>query len=738
MAMKIKARTYEFQIRWSGLVLVLMLLAANISLFWLSTRLSRQLQENYSQRLALIAELAFQNWREEPAAGAAWSDFVSRWGLSNAGIVGRGGLWLAHNDRQMIGREAGLLGGMDPGKFRILDEKGGVFSAIYWRDGVPFQSYYLSRERGSLLVMVEHNASFIQGMDRAIALQTVLLILGSLGVLVLLFRYLQLVLSPFHRMVQATRNVLDGDRPDAQGQVEFVIATYQKALEELKRQGRTLQDLYDQSQLRADRIERINRHLLESLDRGVAIMDSSGRLSSANRAALAMFEADDHQQLESRLKEKGVLDGQAPDQTVLELESGRYVQVIKSRLTGEGNSQAELLFLFSDITALRKQEEQLVFGENVRLLKNAAQSLMAKVKPALERLGELLEERGEGDGSGSLREINQAIEDLGRHLQFSTSREEPGEELKLLDQPGMKRVLELVDRVAPTESTVLIIGESGTGKELVAKLIHKKSPRRDGPFVSINCGALPENLIESELFGYVKGAFTGAYRDKAGLLTAADGGTFLLDEVGELSPALQVKLLRVLQEREVVPVGGVKPKPINIRVIAATNRDLEQMVREGRFRQDLYYRLNIFPLVLPPLRKRLADIGLLSEVLISRICARYGQPVKILDPESLTLLRSYQWPGNVRELENVLERALVVSQGLCITPEDIDLPIEPQSMDHTAGELWEISKKAAAEAERQAIKEALEKAGGNKSRAAKMLKISYRVMLKKIKDYELE
>jgi len=224
-------------------------------------------------------------------------------------------------------------------------------------------------------------------------------------------------------------------------------------------------------------------------------------------------------------------------------------------------------------------------------------------------------------------------------------------------------VLQLAEQVAPTDSTVLVLGESGTGKEVVARYIHELSERSEGPFVSINCGALPETLLESELFGHVKGSFTGAVRDKEGLFTAARGGTFFLDEIAETAPSTQVKLLRVLQEREVLPVGGTEPIPVDVRLIAATNRDLDEEMRNGRFRSDLYYRLNVIALYLPPLRERPDDIALLVEACLERLAAERGQEPRRLSPAALEVLLAYGWPGNVRELENVLEHAALVSQG---------------------------------------------------------------------------
>jgi two-component system response regulator HydG len=223
-------------------------------------------------------------------------------------------------------------------------------------------------------------------------------------------------------------------------------------------------------------------------------------------------------------------------------------------------------------------------------------------------------------------------------------------------------VLRLCETVAPTDSTILISGESGTGKEVVARYIHALSERTGGPFVSINCGALPENLLESELFGHIKGSFTGAVRDKQGLFVAAKAGTFFLDEVGEMTPATQVKLLRVLQEREVIPVGATEPIPVDVRIIAATNRDLEEEIRRGTFRSDLYYRLNVITLHLPPLRDRLDDLPILIEHFLQTFASGRGREALQLAPEALGALQAYDWPGNVRELENALERAAVLTQ----------------------------------------------------------------------------
>jgi len=233
----------------------------------------------------------------------------------------------------------------------------------------------------------------------------------------------------------------------------------------------------------------------------------------------------------------------------------------------------------------------------------------------------------------------------------------------------MVRVFKMVEKVADSEATIMIQGESGTGKELIAREIHYSSRRAGGPFVSINCGAIPRDLLESNLFGHVKGSFTGAVRDSAGLFQVAEGGTFFLDEVGEMPSATQVKLLRALQEREIIPVGGTQPVKIDCRLVAATNADLEKEVAEGRFRADLFYRLNVIPIKLPPLRQRRDDIPLL----VDHFLRRYAQnnPAKSVCPEAMELLMKYDWPGNVRELENVMERALILDEGGVIGPEDL-------------------------------------------------------------------
>jgi DNA-binding NtrC family response regulator len=295
-------------------------------------------------------------------------------------------------------------------------------------------------------------------------------------------------------------------------------------------------------------------------------------------------------------------------------------------------------------------------------------------------------------------------------------------------------VLRLAEAVAPTESTVLVTGESGTGKEVVARYIHDLSGRADSTFQSINCGALPEGLLESELFGHVKGSFTGAVKDKEGLFAAASGGTFFLDEIGETTPATQVKLLRVLQHREVIPVGATDPIPIDTRIIAATNRDLEEEIRRGSFRRDLFYRLNVIAVHLPPLRDRADDVVLLAESFLQRTGEQRGEAPKKLANDAAEALQAYNWPGNVRELENAMERAVILSSGptigLAALPERVtERRSEPLVTDRvTPNPTLETI-------ERAYIQFVLQGEQGNKTRAAEVLGIDPSTLHRKLARY---
>jgi two-component system response regulator HydG len=281
---------------------------------------------------------------------------------------------------------------------------------------------------------------------------------------------------------------------------------------------------------------------------------------------------------------------------------------------------------------------------------------------------------------------------------------------------------------------VLISGESGTGKEVVARFIHALSDRSDGAFVSINCGALPENLLESELFGHVKGSFTGAVRDKDGLFVAAKGGTFFMDEVGEMSPATQVKLLRALQEREVIPVGATEAVNVDVRIIAATNRDLEEEIRRGAFRGDLYYRLNVITMHLPPLRDRLDDIPLLADYFLKRFAEGRGhEPPHILD-ETRAVLQAYDWPGNVRELENALERAAVLSHGAEIDPATLPDRLTSQKAAPLVSDRLPPNPELEI-IERAYIHWVLQAEGGNKTRTAEVLGIDPSTLYRKLLRY---
>jgi two-component system response regulator HydG len=296
-------------------------------------------------------------------------------------------------------------------------------------------------------------------------------------------------------------------------------------------------------------------------------------------------------------------------------------------------------------------------------------------------------------------------------------------------------VLKLAEQVAPSDSTVLIQGESGTGKEVLAKYLHNSSRRVDGPFLSINCGALPETLLESELFGHMKGSFTGAVRDKQGLFAAARGGTFFLDEVGEMPASLQVKLLRVLQEREVIPVGATEAIPVDVRIVAATNRELEEEVRRGNFRSDLFYRLNVIAVNLPPLRDRRDDLVLLIDYLLGRFASDKGMEQKALAPEALDAVMVYEWPGNVRELENALEYAVVLSRGTLIEAAQLPERITRRRREPLVAErIWD--NPALEVIERAYIMWVLQAEGGNKTRAAEVLGIDPSTLYRKLSRYE--
>jgi DNA-binding NtrC family response regulator len=300
-----------------------------------------------------------------------------------------------------------------------------------------------------------------------------------------------------------------------------------------------------------------------------------------------------------------------------------------------------------------------------------------------------------------------------------------------------RELLELVQRVAPSDSTILITGDSGTGKEIVAQIIHQLSERATGEFVTINCGALPDTLLESELFGHIRGSFTGAVRDKEGLFKIASGGTLFLDEVGDMTPALQVKLLRALQEREILPLGATRPIRVDVRVIAATNADLEQKQKTGEFRSDLFYRLSVIPIHIKPLRERRDDILELTEYFLERACRRHSMPRKQLSDEARLLLVSYPWPGNVRELENTVERAVILTEGAHIDaaamPGKIQYPDSSCSLpvsERIRGTLEEV--------EREYLLHVLEQTGWQKKKASEILGIDPSTIYRKLQRYGID
>ena len=340
---------------------------------------------------------------------------------------------------------------------------------------------------------------------------------------------------------------------------------------------------------------------------------------------------------------------------------------------------------------------------------------------------------------GVLKQYANSLEEQNRRLMSEVQQRYKVQGL-IASSSSMRRLFSLMEKVIDVTTTILIQGETGTGKELIAKVIHYNGPLKDKPFVAENCGAISENLLESELFGHVKGAFTGAISDKKGLFEMADGGTILLDEIGEMPPSMQVKLLRVLQEGQFRPVGASHYVKVNVRIIACTNRNLENEMAQGNFREDLYYRINVFPLNIPPLRERKEDIPILAAHFLKEIAKKFNRALPRLTSNALELISSYGWPGNVRELQNEMERALTLAGSdkeiseKYLSSKIFDPVDNTASELNRSGTLQEVTKRI----EIQMVREALDTAGGNRSHASKLLGITRQGLLNKIKRYEIE
>lgn len=337
------------------------------------------------------------------------------------------------------------------------------------------------------------------------------------------------------------------------------------------------------------------------------------------------------------------------------------------------------------------------------------------------------------------------VDELQRIIRRALERQEPTEQVLKIEEivtksPAMHKILKTLPKIASTQANVLIMGESGTGKELIAKAIHNLSPKRDKPFVTVNCAGIPETLLESELFGYKKGAFTGATSDKMGLFKAADGGTIFLDEIGELPAALQVKILRVVEDKSFKPIGDTKDIKVDLRIISATNKELEKEVIGGKFREDLYYRLNVIPIRIPPLRDRVEDIPVLVNYFLKKYSQEFGKDIRKISSSALELLTSYDFPGNVRELENIIERCIALETSNIILPESLVLSdfkkgglkvevVSPKGLD---------LQKRVEELEKTFLIKALEEARGVKKRAAELLNLSFRSFRYKLKKYNID
>jgi len=388
---------------------------------------------------------------------------------------------------------------------------------------------------------------------------------------------------------------------------------------------------------------------------------------------------------------------------------------------------------FLEATSERKLDLRVILVTGYGSIESAVEAMRVGADDYLTKPVDLYELRHRVGNLLETRDLKQEVSTLRERLDKRF-----GFESIIGKAEPMEHMFEQMRLVGPTRSSVLIIGESGTGKELVANALHQASPRQEERFLAINCGAIPPDILESELFGHEKGSFTGAVARKIGKFELADKGTLFLDEISELYPALQVKLLRVLEDRSIMRVGGAEVLQLDFRLIAATNRDLEQEVSDGRFREDLYYRLKVVTIEVPPLRRRIGDLALLAETFLDRLCVEHGRSPKRLSQSALEILAGYGWPGNVRELRNVLESLVIFHQGEEITSDDLPLNVRERQRDRkSSGSIQNLVGEPIpmAEIERRAILETLELTGGKRAEAATILDIGLRTLQRKLKEY---
>lgn len=734
-AMERKWLKYERETRLAGFLLVMTLILSNLAatlLFNSAVRHYRRQMESGLEATARTAERMHNRNRLAPASDleAEWNGLAETCGLAAIGMADGGGQWLAATNRFLL--EGYLFDLTDRDRalgWRKL--RPGRMAQGDGREGYGYVNYSLREGASGNILVLLAPAGALPTLEAAARLQNIWTAFVFLAALAGLLFYLRLIFGPFRQMARLARDSSTGSRGS---DVELVMEGFREMVSQLKREGRELSDRFNRERTRADDLEQFSRQILESVDKGIVCLDNQGMVLACNPAARDILgrEVRTWSDLMEREEFEAIRGGGR--QVTREVGGSATIIIEASRLKNSAGREIGHNLVISDITDQKRMEELEWLTEKSTLLQNAYQGLLAKIAPLLQEIGQ-----GRRDGGGlerSASELERLISEQGRFFSYQEGAERTDGSGMVCVSPDMKQAMDLAGRVAPADSTVLITGASGTGKELVARQIHRLSPRADKPFVTINCAALPENLLESELFGYARGAFTGAQRDKPGLLRAAQEGTFFLDEVGELPAGLQAKILRALQEREITPVGSTRPVAIDVRFIAASNRDLEAMVKAGAFRQDLFYRLNVFPLHLAPLSQRPEDIEPLVHHFLSKHARKNNRPAMTIEPKALAALKKQAWPGNVRELENLIERAVLFSRGGRIRLADLRLP-EGMKGEPDEG-LLEAGAKAAARAEAELISRVLAACGGNKSRAAKRLRISYRVMLKKIKDYGLD